>query len=88
MDQNRKRKMNDEPIGGLCNVLTKATKFDYTFSIQNFSHHLEDTCERIKPPTFLIEWKNKSEWYLRIYPNGNKEELKEFLSGFLMLRSP
>uniref|UniRef100_A0A0N5B3Y0 BTB domain-containing protein n=1 Tax=Strongyloides papillosus TaxID=174720 RepID=A0A0N5B3Y0_STREA len=85
MDQNRKRKRNDEPIDGSCNVPTKTTKFDYTFSIENFSHRLEETGEKIESPTFVVGWKNKSEWCLSIYPNGYREESKGYVSVFLVL---
>uniref|UniRef100_A0A0N5C025 BTB domain-containing protein n=1 Tax=Strongyloides papillosus TaxID=174720 RepID=A0A0N5C025_STREA len=73
---------------GSCNIQTKITKFNYTFSIQNFSLRTEKIGKKIKSPTFVTGWKNRSEWCLWVYPNGDRKESKEYVSVFLTLLKP
>uniref|UniRef100_A0A0K0FFU7 Speckle-type POZ protein-like (inferred by orthology to a human protein) n=1 Tax=Strongyloides venezuelensis TaxID=75913 RepID=A0A0K0FFU7_STRVS len=79
---------NDKLNNGSCNIQTKVTKFNYTFSIQNFSLRTEKTGKKIKSPTFVIGWKNRSEWCLWVYPNGDRKESNEYVSVFLTLLNP
>uniref|UniRef100_A0A0K0F368 Speckle-type POZ protein-like (inferred by orthology to a human protein) n=1 Tax=Strongyloides venezuelensis TaxID=75913 RepID=A0A0K0F368_STRVS len=67
---------------------SKVNKFNYICSIPNFSLRPEKTGEMIISPTFVIGSKELSEWCLHIYPNGSKEELKEYVSVFLILLKP
>uniref|UniRef100_A0A0K0FQ10 Speckle-type POZ protein-like (inferred by orthology to a human protein) n=1 Tax=Strongyloides venezuelensis TaxID=75913 RepID=A0A0K0FQ10_STRVS len=67
---------------------SKVNKFNYTCSIPNFSLCTEKTGEKIISPTFKIGSKELSEWCLHIYPNGDKEESKEYVSVFLALLKP
>uniref|UniRef100_A0A0K0F3C5 Speckle-type POZ protein-like (inferred by orthology to a human protein) n=1 Tax=Strongyloides venezuelensis TaxID=75913 RepID=A0A0K0F3C5_STRVS len=62
--------------------------FKYKYTIQNFSQRSEKTGEKIISPTFVIGNKERSEWCLWVYPNGNEEVSKEFVSVFLILLKP
>uniref|UniRef100_A0A0K0F5N0 Speckle-type POZ protein-like (inferred by orthology to a human protein) n=1 Tax=Strongyloides venezuelensis TaxID=75913 RepID=A0A0K0F5N0_STRVS len=87
MDQKRKRS-NDEFIDGLCKIQGKVDKFNHVCSIENFSQRPEKTDEGIELPIFVDGSRERSEWCLWIYPNGNKEGSKEYVSVFLELESP
>uniref|UniRef100_A0A0K0EVZ1 Speckle-type POZ protein-like (inferred by orthology to a human protein) n=1 Tax=Strongyloides venezuelensis TaxID=75913 RepID=A0A0K0EVZ1_STRVS len=62
--------------------------FKYVYTIENFSLSPEKTGEKIISPTFVIGSKERSEWRLHIYPNGNEEASKEYVSVFLTLLKP
>uniref|UniRef100_A0A0N5C3N9 BTB domain-containing protein n=1 Tax=Strongyloides papillosus TaxID=174720 RepID=A0A0N5C3N9_STREA len=77
-------KSNDDS----CNIETKVKKLDIIWSIQNFSQRSEKTGEKFESQTCLVGSKDRSEWYLRIYPNGSNEKCKDYVSVFLVLKSP
>uniref|UniRef100_A0A0N5C047 Speckle-type POZ protein-like (inferred by orthology to a human protein) n=1 Tax=Strongyloides papillosus TaxID=174720 RepID=A0A0N5C047_STREA len=85
---NRKRKNNDISADDSSNIQPKVNKFSYVFSIQNFSLRTEKTGEKITSLNFFTGWKNKSQWNLSIYPNGQSEDSKEYVSVFLTLIKP
>uniref|UniRef100_A0A0N5C048 BTB domain-containing protein n=1 Tax=Strongyloides papillosus TaxID=174720 RepID=A0A0N5C048_STREA len=70
------------------NIQTKVNKFNYVCSIRNFSLRPEKTGEKIMSQTCVIGDKDKSEWCLWIYPNGDDEESKEYVSVYLTLLNP
>uniref|UniRef100_A0A0N5C010 BTB domain-containing protein n=1 Tax=Strongyloides papillosus TaxID=174720 RepID=A0A0N5C010_STREA len=57
-------------------------------SIEKFPLRTEKTGERVTSRTFIIGCKNRSEWYLEIYPNGHNSDSKDYVSVFLMLKKP
>uniref|UniRef100_A0A0N5CHC3 BTB domain-containing protein n=1 Tax=Strongyloides papillosus TaxID=174720 RepID=A0A0N5CHC3_STREA len=67
---------------------TDANNFKYKYTIQNFSVRPEKTGEKIVSPTFVVGSKEKSEWCLHIYPNGENKYLKEYVSVHLVLLKP
>uniref|UniRef100_A0A0N5B6T1 BTB domain-containing protein n=1 Tax=Strongyloides papillosus TaxID=174720 RepID=A0A0N5B6T1_STREA len=67
---------------------TGVNNFKYKYTIQNFSLRLEKTGEKFVSPTFVIGSKDRSEWCLSIYPNGQGEKSKEYVSVFLTLLKP
>uniref|UniRef100_A0A0K0EWN4 Speckle-type POZ protein-like (inferred by orthology to a human protein) n=1 Tax=Strongyloides venezuelensis TaxID=75913 RepID=A0A0K0EWN4_STRVS len=75
-----------------CRVLyisqTDVYNFKYKYTIQNFSLRPEKTGEKIISPTFVVGSKERSEWCLHIYPNGQDEDSKEFISVYLTLLKP
>uniref|UniRef100_A0A0N5C3Z2 MATH domain-containing protein n=1 Tax=Strongyloides papillosus TaxID=174720 RepID=A0A0N5C3Z2_STREA len=77
-------KSNDDS----CNIETKVKKIDIIWSIQNFSQRSEKTGEKFESKTCVVGSKDRSEWYLRIFPNGSKEKFKDYVSVFLMLKNP
>uniref|UniRef100_A0A0N5C0A2 BTB domain-containing protein n=1 Tax=Strongyloides papillosus TaxID=174720 RepID=A0A0N5C0A2_STREA len=72
----------------LCNVQGKVNKFNYVCSIENFSQRPEKTGEAIELPIFVSGNRDRSEWCLWIYPNGDREDSKEYVSVFLELLKP
>uniref|UniRef100_A0A0K0G3X7 Speckle-type POZ protein-like (inferred by orthology to a human protein) n=1 Tax=Strongyloides venezuelensis TaxID=75913 RepID=A0A0K0G3X7_STRVS len=79
---------NSKPFDGFCSITENVNYFKYICTIQNFSLRLEKTGEKIISPNFAIGRKDRSEWCLHIYPNGNNEKSKEYVSVFLMLLRP
>uniref|UniRef100_A0A0K0FN34 Speckle-type POZ protein-like (inferred by orthology to a human protein) n=1 Tax=Strongyloides venezuelensis TaxID=75913 RepID=A0A0K0FN34_STRVS len=79
---------NGKLIDGFCNIQTDVNNFNFICSIENFSLRLEKTGEKIKSSTFVTGWKDRSEWSLWIYPNGDREDSKEYISIFLILKKP
>uniref|UniRef100_A0A0K0F3J7 Speckle-type POZ protein-like (inferred by orthology to a human protein) n=1 Tax=Strongyloides venezuelensis TaxID=75913 RepID=A0A0K0F3J7_STRVS len=67
---------------------TDVTNFKYKYTIENFSQCFEYTGEKIISPTFIIGDKKRSEWCLLVYPNGDEEESKEYVSVYLTLLKP
>uniref|UniRef100_A0A0K0G572 Speckle-type POZ protein-like (inferred by orthology to a human protein) n=1 Tax=Strongyloides venezuelensis TaxID=75913 RepID=A0A0K0G572_STRVS len=70
------------------NIESKVNKFNYICSIPNFSLCSEKTGEKIISPTFVIGRKERSELCLWVYPNGDQEDSKEYVSVFLALLKP
>uniref|UniRef100_A0A0K0EVZ5 Speckle-type POZ protein-like (inferred by orthology to a human protein) n=1 Tax=Strongyloides venezuelensis TaxID=75913 RepID=A0A0K0EVZ5_STRVS len=62
--------------------------YSYLYIIENFSLRLEKTGEKIISPTFGVGSKERSEWCLWVYPNGDEEESKEYVSVYLVLLKP
>uniref|UniRef100_A0A0N5C027 Speckle-type POZ protein-like (inferred by orthology to a human protein) n=1 Tax=Strongyloides papillosus TaxID=174720 RepID=A0A0N5C027_STREA len=67
---------------------TDVNNFKHKYTIQNFSLRSEMTGEKIISPTFVIGGKERSEWRLEIYPNGDDEDSKEYVSVYLELLKP
>ncbi|UYV69669.1 SPOP [Cordylochernes scorpioides] len=64
---------------------SKFIKTSFLWTIDNFSLHQEDVGERIESSTFSTPDKDKLEWKLRLYPNGERD--KGFLSLYITLES-
>uniref|UniRef100_A0A0K0FNX4 Speckle-type POZ protein-like (inferred by orthology to a human protein) n=1 Tax=Strongyloides venezuelensis TaxID=75913 RepID=A0A0K0FNX4_STRVS len=79
---------SDKSNEGSCNIQMKVNKFNIVCSIEKFSLRPEKTCEQIRSPTCVVGSKDRSEWYLSIYPNGQKENWKKYVSIYLMLNKP
>uniref|UniRef100_A0A0K0EZY9 Speckle-type POZ protein-like (inferred by orthology to a human protein) n=1 Tax=Strongyloides venezuelensis TaxID=75913 RepID=A0A0K0EZY9_STRVS len=67
---------------------TDVNNFKYEYTIQNFSLRPEKTGEKIISPTFVVGSEERSEWHLWVYPNGDEEESKEYVSVYLALLKP
>lgn len=51
-----------------CSTRKKIEKFNFTWTIYNFSYYDEEV---LQSGTFSADWPNgKDQWYLRLYPNG------------------
>uniref|UniRef100_A0A0N5B282 Speckle-type POZ protein n=1 Tax=Strongyloides papillosus TaxID=174720 RepID=A0A0N5B282_STREA len=57
-------------------------------SIPNFSLRPEKASDYIISPTFVMGSKERSEWCLLIYLNGQNEKYKEYVSVYLVLKKP
>uniref|UniRef100_A0A0N5BM38 Speckle-type POZ protein (inferred by orthology to a human protein) n=1 Tax=Strongyloides papillosus TaxID=174720 RepID=A0A0N5BM38_STREA len=87
MDQKNKRS-SDVSVDASCDIETKVNKFNIICSIQNFSQRSEKTGEKFESNTCVVGSKERSEWCLWIYPNGDSEESKDYVLVFLMLKNP
>uniref|UniRef100_A0A0K0FD88 Speckle-type POZ protein-like (inferred by orthology to a human protein) n=1 Tax=Strongyloides venezuelensis TaxID=75913 RepID=A0A0K0FD88_STRVS len=67
---------------------TDVNNFKYKYTIENFSLRPEKIGEKIISPTCVVGSKERSEWCLHIYPNGDEEEWKDYVSVFLILLKP
>uniref|UniRef100_A0A0N5CG76 BTB domain-containing protein n=1 Tax=Strongyloides papillosus TaxID=174720 RepID=A0A0N5CG76_STREA len=76
-----------KPFDGFYTITEDVNYFKYKCTIRNFSRRPEKTGEYFLSPTFEIGSKDRSEWCLLIYPNGGKEDTKEYVSVFLYLMS-
>uniref|UniRef100_A0A0N5CAB1 Speckle-type POZ protein-like (inferred by orthology to a human protein) n=1 Tax=Strongyloides papillosus TaxID=174720 RepID=A0A0N5CAB1_STREA len=79
---------NSKPFYDYCSIQTGVNYFKYRYLIRNFLLRSEKTGELIRSPTFVIGSKERSEWCFWIYPNGDEEESKEFVSVYLVLLKP
>uniref|UniRef100_A0A0N5BZ90 BTB domain-containing protein n=1 Tax=Strongyloides papillosus TaxID=174720 RepID=A0A0N5BZ90_STREA len=77
-----------KPFNGFNLLQTGDNNFKYMYTIENFSLRTEKTGEKIISPIFVIGSKERSEWRLEIYPNGQGEKSKEYVSVFLTLLKP
>ena len=69
-----------------CNSCQQTIKTSFLWTIDNFSRLTEKTGEMLNSSTFTAHTDIKTKWYLRLFPNGNKEENKEFVGIFLVLK--
>uniref|UniRef100_A0A0K0F3C2 Speckle-type POZ protein-like (inferred by orthology to a human protein) n=1 Tax=Strongyloides venezuelensis TaxID=75913 RepID=A0A0K0F3C2_STRVS len=67
---------------------TGDNNFKYIYTIENFSQRFEKTGEKIISPTFVVVNKERSEWCLWVYPNGDNKDSKEYVSVYLELLKP
>uniref|UniRef100_A0A0K0FD94 Speckle-type POZ protein-like (inferred by orthology to a human protein) n=1 Tax=Strongyloides venezuelensis TaxID=75913 RepID=A0A0K0FD94_STRVS len=79
---------NSKLFNGSKLLHTGVNDFKYMYTIKNFSLRPEKTGEKIISPTFVVGSKERSEWCLWVYPNGEEEESKEYVSVFLILLKP
>lgn len=68
-----------------CNTQVKVVKFNYMWTINNFSFCREEMGEVLKSSTFSAGPNDKLKWCLRINPKGLDEESKDYLSLYLLL---
>lgn len=63
----------------------KVVKFNYMWTINNFSFCREEMGEVLKSSSFSAGPSDKLKWCLRINPKGLDEESKDYLSLYLLL---
>ncbi|KAH7731639.1 speckle-type poz protein [Aphelenchoides avenae] len=68
-----------------CHTQVKVVKFNYMWTINNFSFCREEMGEVLKSSTFSAGANDKLKWCLRINPKGLDEESKDYLSLYLLL---
>ncbi|VDM20364.1 unnamed protein product [Wuchereria bancrofti] len=68
-----------------CHTQVKVIKFNYMWTINNFSFCREEMGEVLKSSTFSAGSNDKLKWCLRINPKGLDEESKDYLSLYLLL---
>jgi len=68
-----------------CHTQVKVVKFNYIWTINNFSFCREEMGEVLKSSTFSAGPNDKLKWCLRINPKGLDEESKDYLSLYLLL---
>ena len=71
----------------LCYTQDKVVKFNYMWTISNFSFCREEMGEVLKSSTFSAGASDKLKWCLRVNPKGLDEESKDYLSLYLLLVS-
>lgn len=70
-----------------CYTQVKVVKFNYMWTISNFSFCREEMGEVVKSSTFSAGQNDKLKWCLRVNPKGLDEESKDYLSLYLLLVS-
>ncbi|CAJ0574388.1 unnamed protein product, partial [Mesorhabditis spiculigera] len=68
-----------------CHTQVKVVKFNYMWTINNFSFCREEMGEVLKSSTFSAGVNDKLKWCLRINPKGLDEESRDYLSLYLLL---
>ncbi|KAK6016564.1 MATH domain protein, partial [Ostertagia ostertagi] len=68
-----------------CHTQVKVVKFNYMWTINNFSFCREEMGEVLKSSTFSAGASDKLKWCLRINPKGLDEESRDYLSLYLLL---
>uniref|UniRef100_A0A1I7TNM9 Protein roadkill n=2 Tax=Caenorhabditis tropicalis TaxID=1561998 RepID=A0A1I7TNM9_9PELO len=68
-----------------CHTQVKVIKFNYMWTINNFSFCREEMGEVLKSSTFSAGCSDKLKWCLRINPKGLDEESRDYLSLYLLL---
>jgi len=68
-----------------CHTQVKVVRFNYMWTINNFSFCREEMGEVLKSSTFSAGANDKLKWCLRINPKGLDEESKDYLSLYLLL---
>ncbi|GFQ71300.1 TD and POZ domain-containing protein 3 [Trichonephila clavata] len=54
--------------------------FTFTWIIENFSYSWHKNGEFISSPAFVVDTMAKTKWILKLYPKGDEETEKEFIS--------
>ncbi|KAI6206609.1 Protein roadkill [Aphelenchoides besseyi] len=68
-----------------CQTQMNVIKFNYMWTINNFSYCHEEMGEVLKSSTFGANNNDKLRWCLRINPKGLDDESKDYLSLYLLL---
>lgn len=68
-----------------CHTQVKVVKFNYMWTINNFSFCREEMGEVLKSSAFSAGNNDKLKWCLRINPKGLDEESRDYLSLYLLL---
>ncbi|KAH9364047.1 hypothetical protein HPB48_016385 [Haemaphysalis longicornis] len=69
----------------LCETKLKVVKLTYTWTIHSFSMRREETGKKIESSTFSTAGPGNNKWRLQLFPNGEDEESKDFVSLYLRL---
>ncbi|XP_036282234.1 speckle-type POZ protein-like [Pipistrellus kuhlii] len=70
-----------------CHTQIQVMKFSHMWTINNFSFCRQEVGEFMESSTFSSEANDQLKWCLRVYPKGQDEESKDYLSLFLVLVS-
>ena len=70
-----------------CLMSEDTIKTSFQWTIEKFSERPEKVGKCLESLTFSAKEDPKNIWFLKIYPNGNKEETKEFIELFLFLKA-
>ncbi|CAK6448899.1 unnamed protein product [Pipistrellus nathusii] len=80
--------MSSGPVAeSWCHTQIQVVKFSHMWTISNFSFCRQEIGEFIQSSTFSSEANDQLKWCLRVYPKGQDEESKDYLSLFLVLVS-
>ncbi|KAH9375753.1 hypothetical protein HPB48_014637 [Haemaphysalis longicornis] len=71
--------------GGWCCSEMEISNFNYTWTIKNFSFYGQKCGEKVESAIFPSGCREDVKWCLDVYPNGNSENYKGFISVFLRL---
>ncbi|XP_055840545.1 protein roadkill-like [Episyrphus balteatus] len=66
-----------------CHTKSNIIKFNFTWTIDNFDFLPNKTGESLRSSTFSAGSHHKSKWFLKIYPKGECEDSKDFISIYL-----
>ncbi|PRD22121.1 UNVERIFIED_CONTAM: Tdpoz2 [Trichonephila clavipes] len=66
-----------------CEILNENKCFTFMWIIENFSYSWQNIREYISSPTFIVGQMQKTKWRLNLYPKGDEEEAKGFISFHL-----
>ncbi|GFY70126.1 TD and POZ domain-containing protein 2 [Trichonephila inaurata madagascariensis] len=58
--------------------------FTFTWIIENYSYSWHKNGELISSPAFVVDTMAKTKWKLVLYPKGDDEETKDFISFYLI----
>ncbi|XP_054264477.1 speckle-type POZ protein B-like [Macrosteles quadrilineatus] len=78
-------KVTDIPVENWCWTNVSLDKFNFLWTISNFSYCNQKTGERINSPLFSSKCNDTEKWFLRLYPRGADEESKNYISIYLFL---
>ncbi|GFV68386.1 TD and POZ domain-containing protein 2 [Trichonephila clavipes] len=67
-----------------CDSLSENTCFTFTWKVENFGYSSLKNGEYFLSPLFFVDTMGKSRWRLKLYPKGNGEDAKDFISFFLV----
>ncbi|GFY72287.1 hypothetical protein TNIN_19061 [Trichonephila inaurata madagascariensis] len=68
-----------------CDSINENMSFTFTWKIENFGYSSLKNGEYLLSPVFVVDTMGKSRWRLKLYPKGNNENTKDFIS-FLLIR--
>ncbi|GFQ71295.1 tdpoz2 [Trichonephila clavata] len=66
-----------------CEILSENRCFTFTWIIENFSYSWLKIGEAISSPVFVVDTMGKNKWRLLLYPEGDEEKTKEFISFYI-----
>ena len=83
---------NEKESNGLvadnwCETDIRINKTSFKWILNNYNYRTEETGKYIKSSTFSVSEESAHKWSLWLFPNGNKEEYKEYVSVFVALNS-
>ncbi|XP_055842804.1 protein roadkill-like [Episyrphus balteatus] len=70
-----------------CKTSSRVIKFNFTWTIENFSFIEHKTGETISSSLFSAGDNHESKWFLQLYPKGECEDSQDYLALYLHLGS-